>query len=128
MQSAKMQKSALYSVEIFVFCCRTRNNNDVFSLLQSVFIQPETFPYQTDKPVSYYAVSYFPAYGNSNSRILFVRIQHIHNQVLVGIRYSVFIYFLKIAVFLYGMKPFHLIPLKDNASSYETKDVRVKNL
>ena len=85
MQPAKMQKSTLNSVKTFILRRRARNDYDVSSAFQSVPIQTETFPDQPCKPMPDYAVSYSFADGNPDSDIVSVRLQYIHDKILVGI-------------------------------------------
>lgn len=107
MQSAQVQISTFDFSESGIFCRRSRDNNDVQSVLYRLQVQTVAFPQKPGNMMPHHAVSHFFGNGDSYSGIRPVIGRDIHDQEPVGSGIPPVVNRLEILVFFNGIKILH---------------------
>ena len=93
-----MKQGTLKGMETLFFSTHSYNYNYIVSISEFFFIKAVAFSDQSCQMMPYHTVSYFFAYGYSNSVTIQLVFLYIHNQITIRKRCSLFINQLKIAV------------------------------
>ena len=100
MKLSKVDQCALNLMVILFFRTCSHYHNNVISTLEMFFRQSVALSHKTGQMMPDHTVSYFFTHGYPEPVSLRLILQDIHDKITVGKGYSLFIYRLKISVFL----------------------------
>lgn len=94
-----MQERTFYILILLVLRRHPCDDRNVPTTMEPLMIQPEAFSYQSGDSVPYYTVADFLAYRNSKPVFFPAAFYSIHDEILIGIGFSIFVYVFKFIIF-----------------------------